>query len=201
MKQIILIILITFSFLNCKAQSPILAIETDSRIGIQDNSYYKDVNNVLNTFEGTWLYTDGNTSLKIKLVKSTMFFNGDYYEDIMVGGYQYIKNGVEKINTLSDVDNLSIGYDASIWGSSIHNNCFYLPVDDCVDGEKRLDLSLEDVITENHFADLILHKRIINGNEAINAKIVFGYRGQDYPNVLTPEPTLPWQGEYLLIKQ
>jgi integrase len=101
----------------------------------------------------------------------------------MVGGYQYIKNGVEKINTLADADNLSIGYDASIWGSSIHNNCFYLPVEDCVDGEKRLDLSLEDVITENHFADLILHKRIINGNQAINAKIVFGFSGQDYPNV------------------
>ena len=72
MKQIVTITIIAFSLFNCKAQSPILAIETDSRIGISDNSYYKDINNVLNGFEGTWLYTNGSDTLKIVLIKSTM---------------------------------------------------------------------------------------------------------------------------------
>ena len=97
MKQITLITIVIFSFFNCKAQSPILDMEINAKMDSPNNSYYKDVNNILNTFEGTWLYVNGNTSLKIKLVKNTMFFNGDYYEDLMIGGYQYIENGIEKI--------------------------------------------------------------------------------------------------------
>ena len=63
MKQIFLITLIIFSFFNCKAQSPIIAIDS---LGMHntENAYYKDLNNELNSFEGTWLYTNGNTSLK-----------------------------------------------------------------------------------------------------------------------------------------
>jgi hypothetical protein len=74
----------------------ILNMEIDARIDAPDNSYYKDVNNILNDFEGTWLYQSGNTSLKLTLVKSIQFFNGDFYEDTIIGGYQYIENGIEK---------------------------------------------------------------------------------------------------------
>lgn len=202
MKQIVTIVIFAFSLLNCKAQSPIIAIETDSRIGMPENSYYKDTNNVLNDFEGTWLYTDGNTSLKITLVKSTMFNNGDYYEDIMVGGYQYIEDGIEKINTLSDASIPNIGYNASIKGNNIYNNCSILPVDDCVDGEKRLDLSLKDVITEEHFASLILHKRTISGQDVLKARFENSCDMVLSEGETVPEPTLPWQmHNIILIKQ
>ncbi len=204
MKNIISITILIFSFLNCKAQSPILNMEVYARMDAPNNSYYKDVNNVLNGFEGTWLYTNGNTSLKIVLVKKTMQhrYNGGYYEDLIVGGYQYIENGVEKINTLSDVNHPNIGRDASIKGNNIYDDCYIIPADDCIDGEKRLDLSIEDTITTEHFGDLILHKRTVNGQEALKAMIDIGYVGRNYHNVPTPLPTMPSQmRNIILIKQ
>ncbi|HET8809311.1 MAG TPA: DUF6705 family protein, partial [Flavobacteriaceae bacterium] len=46
--------------------------------------YYKDVNHILDAFEGTYLFTNGNTSFKIVLEKkiNLPFNNGIYYEDI-----------------------------------------------------------------------------------------------------------------------
>jgi hypothetical protein len=139
MKKIIVTIVIGLIFYNCKAQSPILTLD---RLGWENtkNAYYKDINNQLDNFEGIWLYTNGNTSFKIKLVKSIKYFNGKYYEDLLVGGYQYIKGGVEKINTLSDANNPSIGRNASIKGNSIHSNCKYLPINHCIEGEKKFRL-------------------------------------------------------------
>ena len=202
MKQIITITILAFSLLNCRAQSPIVSLEEWDGYE-QQNAYYKDLNNLLNTFEGTWLYTNGNDTLKIVLIKSTMFNNGDYYEDIMIGGYQYIENGIEKINTLSDANNPNLGYSASIWGNTIHDNCNYLPVDDCVDGEKRIELAILDRVTNEHDGDLILHKRIINGQESLKARIEFGYSEATIQEGETvPDPTMPWQmHDIILIKQ
>ncbi len=202
MKQILLIILMTVSFFNCKAQTPILNMETYPKMDVPNNSYYKDINNVMNDFEGTWLYTSGNTSLKITLVKNTMFYNGKYYEDLMVGGYRYIENGVEKINTLSDANNPNLGYSASIDGNIIFDDCKFLPVDDCVEGEKRMGLSIGDKITKKHYGWLMLHKRTVNGQEALKIRIAMNYPGKDPVDGNFPPPSIPWQMHNLiLIKQ
>ncbi len=198
MKHILIIVIATFSLLNCKAQSPILPINDLGRHNI-DNAYYKDLNNELNDFEGTWLYTNGNTSLKIVLVKKPMYFNGDYYQDLIIGEYQYIEDGVEKINTLASL-NLDLGYSHEITGNSILNTCFYLPTDDCVEGEIRLRVSLADAITE-HVATVLLQKRVVNGQDALKAFIVFNYFSPLSEGETMPEPTMPWQDVYILIKQ
>lgn len=204
MKNIILTITIGLIFYNCKAQSPILNMEVDTKYDAPNNSYYKDVNNTLNTFEGTWLYSNGNTSLKIILVKKEMYHyqagTKSYYEDLLVGGYQYIKNGVEKINTLSDANNPSMGRKASIKGNNIFNNCKFLPIDDCAEGEKNLSLSIKDIPANGHFGRLRLFKRIINGKETLKANIIMNYY-KDI-NGRAPDPTLPWKMENIvLIKQ
>ena len=197
MKQILILTLLAISILNCKAQ--IRPMEENFRDDIPNGSYYKDVNNILNTFEGTWLYTNGTSSIKIKLTKVYMYHSvagsRDYYEDLIIGGYQYIENGVEKINSLTDADYITMPYDnTSIWGSSIHDNCKFMPVDDCVEGEKRLILSIMDPITEEHFGDLVLHKRTINGQEALKATLSIGYAKsvfhEDDP-ITYPPPTIP----------
>ena len=196
MKKIILIVTIGLVLYNCKAQNPILPID-DLGWKNTNNAYYKDVNNTLNNFEGTWLYTSGNTSLKIVLVKSTYYFNGKYYEDLLIGGYQYTVNGEEKINTLTDANDPSIGRNASIRGNSVYSSCKYLPVDDCVDGEKNLDLSIDDVTSDGHIGDLRLFKRTINGQEALKAKISINY----YRDVsgTPPDPTLPWRMDNIIL--
>ena len=57
--------------INCKAQSPIIDIIDDDGSEVI-GAYYKDVNNLLNPFEGTYIYTSGSTTLKIVLVKKVL---------------------------------------------------------------------------------------------------------------------------------
>jgi hypothetical protein len=112
-----------------------------------DGAYYKDTNNDLDNFVGTWKYTNGATSLTIVLQKKEMQNYSDnsisYYEDILVGGYKYVENGVEKINTLPlPAQNLPDNYDYTIFGNII------LPYDpqciQCVQGKKILYAALDD---------------------------------------------------------
>ena len=204
MTQIILTIAITFTLLNCKAQSPVLEMVVDALNDAPDNSYYKDVNNVLNDFEGTWLYTNGNTSLKITLVKYLQLYNGKYYEDLLIGGYQYIENGIELVNTLDDANNPNLGISASIDGNLILKDCNYHPVNDCVDGEKSLRLGIDDPNSDKHWGILRLFKRTINGQDALKIIIEMTHvtDGEDPEDGDLPSPSIPWHIRNInLIKQ
>ncbi|RZL66646.1 MAG: hypothetical protein EOO93_05385, partial [Pedobacter sp.] len=106
-------------FLGCKAQTPIRSLYTDAQN--TPGAYYKDLFNDLNNFEGTWLYTNGGTSLTITLQKKVIQNYNDgyiiYYEDILVGGYSYVENNIPKINTLSQLQsNLPNSYSYHIVG-------------------------------------------------------------------------------------
>ncbi|MBO3117898.1 hypothetical protein J4050_14170 [Winogradskyella sp. DF17] len=167
-----------------------------------DNVYYKDMDAQLNDFEGTWLYTNGNTSLKLVLQKITMHFNGRCYQDIIIGEYQYIENGVEKVNTLQDLANPNVSVDDHyIDGNDLHDNCGLHPTSDCIEGELRLFLGIVD--PNNPYIGVVsLHKRIINNTPALNAYIGFEYSdGAIEEDEIKPEPSMPYGGEYLLIKQ
>lgn len=63
--------------------------------------YYKDYNNVLNGFEGTYEYTGTDFYFKIVLKKIFANNNNYWWTDMIVGKYQYIRNGVE-ISYLDD---------------------------------------------------------------------------------------------------
>lgn len=200
MKKLLYISISILSF-SCKAQNPVYDI-TDLQNVIKSihGSYYKDTNNLLNPFEGTYLFVDGNTSLKIVLQKKEMSSaGGQYYFDDLIGEYQYIKNGVEKVNTLyklntnfSDVRNHSISGNLIITLGGVGCN-------DCQPGEKAIRGGLVDG-SSNYTADLIIRRIIVNGQPAI--KIWVGWRtgtsiyGQ-------PAPASPsFKGTYYtLIKQ
>ncbi len=115
MKNILILILILFA-ISCKAQSPIIStVEYDQNDDIEliDGCYLKDVENKFTPFLGTWVWQDGNSRLEIKFEKVEMVFDGDYYEDMLVGKYKFIDNiGQEKHNSLSlDITNQNIlGY-------------------------------------------------------------------------------------------
>jgi len=200
LKHILFITALILTLYNCKAQSPIIPIDKWS--DEQSNAYYKDIDNELDLFEGTWLYMNGNTSLKIILEKRLMQFNGDYYTDLIVGEYQYIKNGIEKINTLNQLSQ-NLGENHNIEGNFIHNTCVFLPIDDCINGEIRLMLFINDVLTDKGMG-IILHKRNINGQQALKANLWYdGGMITSHPNDAEPtEPTMGWQTENMVfIKQ
>ena len=200
MKTLKIMIIMLLS-INCKAQTPIIDI-SESELGQPDGYYIKDINNYLNPFEGTYLYTNGNTSFKIILVKKVQQYNGRYYEDLIIGEYQYIENGVEKVNTLSNINivynNQSIKH--AISGNLIVDNNFrYWKCPTCPTNERRFSGGIKDVTT-GRGASITMRRTVASGQEIMKIKIshVIGLPlvvGQPAP----PDFSLP-QGEFTLIK-
>lgn len=195
--NILIVFIIT---LSCKAQSPIVDIDTwngDS----QENAYYKDVHNYFNDFEGTWLYTNGSTSFKIVLEKKTMAYTGKFYMDYMIGEYLYIENGIEKINTLP---NLSQPRLHSIVGSTLLDNSTnsrpYCPT--CPANERRLKVGLYDR-PRKLTGTFTLKKVVISGQSALEGYLwgdgVPGGINEDNPPQYT-ELTVP-TGTFIFVKQ
>lgn len=118
MKQIITLIIV-FIALSCKAQNPIIStveFEENEDLELTDGCYLKDVENKFTPFIGTWLWEQGNARLEIVFEKIEMVFDGDYYEDLLVGKYKFIdSNDVVKHNSL----NLEVT-NQNFWGYAYH---------------------------------------------------------------------------------
>jgi hypothetical protein len=118
MKQLLLILL--YAGWGCNAQSPIISVQEGdySIVG----AYYKDIDNLLPKFVGTWKYTNGNESFTIKLKKLTSYYEAleGYYIDALVGEYRYVNtNGIEHVNTLSNLLTDIYPYENNIIGTII----------------------------------------------------------------------------------
>ena len=114
-------------------------------------AYYKDLNNNLDDYVGTWKYVDGGSSLEIVIEKKLMYFNdfSNIYEDILIGEYKYIEDGILKINTLD----LMIVPPSDLYAHNIKGNIILahdnFPI--CVDClfEKRVSLNFSDPERDN----------------------------------------------------
>lgn len=196
------IIIIALLSIHCKAQTPIIDV-TESELGLPDGYYVKDINSLLNPFEGTYIYTNGTTSFKIILVKKVQQFNGRYYEDLIIGEYQYIENGVEKVNTLNQINTVYNDQRShNIDGNFVVNNNFRgWKCPQCTTNEKRLSLSIRDASTDN-YARIGMRRITENGQEVMKIKISH-VTAQSY-NVETQSPPPDFSlllGEFTLIKQ
>ncbi len=165
--------------------------------------YYKDNNNLLNPFEGTYLYSNGNTSFKIVLEKKEMttYNSGYFYEDLLVGGYQYIEEGTEKINTLNV---LNTDHTNSTANYKIHANIIYrgnaLWIEDATSSDEVwLDGTIKDPLS-NSLHDLFLRKVTHNGQEALKILIMYGHTVREEGDPPKPPASYP-NGEFILIKQ
>ena len=80
-------------------------IETFYQPNQPNHVYYKDVNNLLDKYVGTWVYDDGTHYFRIEFFKQTFFRETPMsntkitiYTDKIYGHYQYKLNGVEVYN-------------------------------------------------------------------------------------------------------
>ncbi|WP_121667324.1 DUF6705 family protein [Mesonia aquimarina] len=149
--KIFFILPLLFSFMLCKAQSPVLPRYSNPDYASIAGAYYKDTFNDYDRFEGTWQYSSGNTLLTITLVKKEMQYidnsaspmlGVNYYEDILIGEYRYVENGIEKVNTLPNLQiNYSDPYAYNLYGGIIQK---YSSIPDvcigCNPGEVRVAL-------------------------------------------------------------
>lgn len=200
MKQIFLIVLFIIIY-NVNAQQIINLEDHGKYRHYPQNAYFKDINNYLNPFIGTYIYTNGNTSLKIVLDKK-MKDNGKYAEDVIYGGYEYIVNGVTVANTLPNTLPANT-YAGSYYinGNAYLLNNSYPPCSTCASGEKRLFITLQDTQCI-YFRRLIIKKDTIGGQEQIKIDLDLG--NTVYYNSTDPEPVFNFalpSGSYTLIKQ
>ncbi|WP_439152117.1 DUF6705 family protein [Winogradskyella sp.] len=160
----ILRILITVSFISCKAQSVIIPLGGNQDIVHSPDYYEKDVNNEFGKYTGTWSYTNGDTELTFKLKKEEQYLSpSNYYTDMLVGEYKYIENGIQKVNTLSDFDSTTLsGYDHRISGGIFVHE---LP-DNCLDNSDVTEIKIELFIVSPDDDDIEgrLILRYINDN-------------------------------------
>jgi hypothetical protein len=180
MKKIFLILSILV-FANCKAQYTSTEPLENCFECDQTGVYYKDINNYLNTYEGTYVYNSGGIYFKMILQKKVVSnINNIFYEDILVGAYQY-SDGTKLANCLSELNiNYSNGWKYPINGNSIRTG--KIMCEECGDSEKWLFMSIFDQST-NSISNFNLRKTVVNGQEAIKVFIRFPYRN----NVITED--------------
>lgn len=212
MKKIVLYSVILFCVtIKIQAQTPIIPKYTTQAKYNITNAYYKDVNNFQNQYEGSWLYSNGSTSLKITLVKKAMFYNAapldKYYEDLLIGEYQYIENGVEKVNTLTNLNTNHSDYlDYNLYSVARVKKYDVTVCYECAEDEFRILMSLNEPSRRNLGGlsnDFIIRRFSENGIEKI--KVWFVKTGltkayNDYGDTNIENYSLPY-GTYVLTKQ
>lgn len=167
----------------------------------QPSVYYADLNNILDSFTGTYEYLDGTTSLKISMLKRIhTSVNNIYWEDTLIGGYRYVENGIEKVNSLPVGLNT---YSNSNWYTVSGN--FILTgkargCDDCLPDEKWLILSILDPIS-GAADELFVRKFISNNQEAIKIFIYHSIINTSADVVNQIPISYPVGQEFILIKQ
>ena len=205
MKNIFLILSITF-FCSCKAQTLILPLFNNPNYGDTHGAYYKDLNNDLNAFVGTWELVNGSTSLKIIIQKKLQNYSemNNIYRDMLIGEYKYISNGIEKVNTLANITNSGNVYAHNIVGNIIIKNDNFPSCPECNLNEKRVSLMFDDpTITDVEGLDgeIIIRRVDIDGVQKI--KVWLRPTGNiTYIEGNPPTSTsfnVPW-GEYILTK-
>ena len=181
--------------------------------GEKEGVYYKDVDSLLNDYIGTWLYSivnsDGTTtSLKIKFRKLVnQEYNspvvGTYYEDVIIGTYQYVNHNEEKFNNLSTLYSDIPYWTYNLYGNRLIRNNNSPFCSDCLLNEKRLKLLYTETDRPGLLSSLIIRKSInADGIQILNVKI-WQLNNLIINNDVQPINTtmnIPF-GDFILIKQ
>lgn len=202
MKRIIL----SFVFLimlSCKAQDIVPYGEGNRKFVKNSGNYYKDTNNLFNTYEGEWKWENSINNSELTFIfkkEENIQSNSGYSYDLLVGEYKYIENGNEVANTLANIKNPRIiGPHHKMSGSTIITKYNTPECTNCTQDEKRLKILLEHNNYNGIYAWVVLRRFEENGIQKIKATIIGGPNISSNPN--TPDNIdIPF-GEYILIKQ
>lgn len=200
MKHTFLLILFTFIFSSCKAQiAPLYQIDTD----LPEGTHFKDLDNDLDHFEGTWKWQRNDSIVTIVLQKKEDVYDSDYnqYEDYLVGEYKFTVGNTVIQDYLSRLDdNTLIGLDHYIAGNTIlHRN--RKPVcDECAINQRQVFVYYQDPLYEYINSAMVLRHKVENGVEKMNI-VFYSFNSFVPPNLDSPmENRIPF-GNYTFIKQ
>jgi len=105
MKNLIKIVFLFFCLTSFSQTIVVKPVESFFDSNENKHVYFKDVNNLLNKYVGTWIFDDGTHYFKIQFYKQTYHRETPegnkkitIFADRIVGHYQYKLNGVEIYN-------------------------------------------------------------------------------------------------------
>jgi hypothetical protein len=181
-------------------------------IGDIENAYYKDLDGTLGSMEGTWILQNGTTYLKLRLRKREVVLVPtlhQYYQDYLIGEYEYSQNGIEKVNTLSNfmTDYIDISK-YNLYSVAIIPNDFFPLCPNCPAGSKRVVMEVNEPLNDDSGIRATFAIRKILENNVEKLHITFSKRetastfkkGNTKHTSIFRNFSLPY-GEYTLIKQ
>jgi hypothetical protein len=143
-KTLILLFLIVFQNLFCQTIAPLYMKGSDI-----SGTYYKDLNNDLDQFVGTWLFSNSESNLTITIIKKTQYYNPNrnVYFDYLIAEYKYEVNNQILVNSLPNLSqNHTSIYDYNIFGYSIIDKNKAPRCPECNINERRVKLNFKDPV-------------------------------------------------------
>jgi hypothetical protein len=196
MKKLILIIIVLFSQ-YCFSQTINLKVWNGDII---NGAYYKDIDQELNQFEGTYqlITNNGNDELTMVFKKHTEFYMTPYTEDVLVGEIKYKKDGIVLFDNLNKINlNLPNKYSHDICGNTLVPAGGIPPCDDCLPNQYRASLIFFGR-QNNKGGGIYLQKIVENGVQKIKVLILYT-NSIVYDNDPVPVPIISY-GEYILTR-
>ena len=170
---------------------------------LPEGTYYKDLNNDLNKFEGTWKWENGNNSFTIVLEKKEqiLFSRSNQYNDLLIGEYKYVENGVEIVNSLARLqDNSVVGLSHYLSGATImHKNHPPHKCESCTNEERRVSVYIRDPEIPLMGMRIILRHIVENNVEKLEGHVMG--TGSYVSTLENPESPRINFGDYVFIKQ
>ncbi|WP_405211434.1 DUF6705 family protein [Dokdonia sp. Asnod2-E02] len=176
--------------LSCKAQiTPLWQADPDA----PDGSYFKDLDNDLDNFEGVWESDNNGTTLTLDLRKIENIENGTFNksEDILVGEYKYVEDGQTIMDYLPLLDDPTIiGHKHYVSGNLLMANYHRPPCNNCQPDDRRLMLFWIDPEKRNLRSSSVLRRFQENGVEKLEMRHYLTYgEGSDQDLI----PRIPYQ--------
>ena len=167
----------------------------------EQGKYYKDIFEAYEPFIGTWVFTQDGKMLKIEL-KKQFYQDSEYSMDYLVGEYQYMESGVEKINTLPLLSNNSISvYDRNIHGSNFMGIYNKPPCLECDTSIRMVGIFITDpnipYLSGSSRTNFVCIKADNHNKMIIN----FYSTSMDLPTETSPNSFTVPEKQYILTKQ
>lgn len=210
MKKILIVLTLAIFYTSCKAQTPVLN-RFERVMERTENAYYKDIDSIFNPFEGTWVATNQNKTFKVTFVKKEMVLEEsyvNYYEDLLIGEFEYYEKGVLKTSTLFYLDNppADLYRYSSFYSLGAIDKYRYEECLDCAANDWRLLMRFtepanDDPCLEGGFAMRIVME---NGAEKLKAQFFMKETACGYKDDGTPSTaryfSVPF-GNYTFVKE
>jgi hypothetical protein len=189
--------IVTLLSLSCASQIINIKDKDGTRI---DGAYYKDTDNELDQFVGTYqlIGNNGLDEMTIVFKKFSNYYNTKYYQDILVGEIKFKKDGILYFDNLDKINaNYQYKHKHDIAGNSLMTNLLRPVCNDCWPNQFRADLIFFGN-NNNCGGNVILQKIIDNGQEKMKVSFWLDC-GSVADGAVEPIPFIPGE-DFVLTK-